>query len=63
MPLMTIALVIVLVGVLLWAANRFIPMAEPIPTILNVVVGISLVLWVLAKGFGVHVPIISPLIG
>lgn len=63
MPLMTIALVIVLVGVLLWAATTFIPMKEPIPTILTVVVGISLVLWVLAKGFGIHIPIVSPFIG
>jgi len=45
MPLLTILLVIILVGVALWLINSFIPMAGIIKTILNVVVVIVLVVW------------------
>ena len=51
MPLLTILLVIILVGVVLWLINSFIPMAGSIKTILNVVVVIILVVWLL-KVFG-----------
>ncbi len=52
MPLLTIVIVLIIVGVLLWLVNTYIPMAAPIKTILNVVVVIAVVLWLLA-GFGV----------
>ena len=52
MSLLTIILVIVLVGVLLWAINRFIPMDSKIKSILNIVVVIVLILWLL-QAFGV----------
>jgi len=51
MQLLTILLVIILVGVVLWLINSFIPMAGSIKTILNVVVVIILVVWLL-KVFG-----------
>ncbi|MFA5329786.1 MAG: Thivi_2564 family membrane protein [Prolixibacteraceae bacterium] len=51
MPLLTVLLVIIVVGVALWLINSFIPMASSIKTILNVVVVIVLVVWLL-KVFG-----------
>jgi len=51
MPLLTVLLVIIIVGVVLWLINSFIPMAGSIKTILNVVVVIILVVWLL-KVFG-----------
>ena len=47
MPLLTILLVIIIVGVALWLINSFIPMASVIKTILNVVVVIVLIVWLL----------------
>jgi len=52
MPLLTILLVIIVVGVLLWLINSFIPMDSKIKSILNVVVVIILVVWLL-KVFGI----------
>jgi hypothetical protein len=52
MSLLTIILVIVVVGVLLWAINSFIPMDSKIKSILNIVVVIVLILWLL-QAFGV----------
>jgi len=47
MPLLQILEVLVVVGVLLWAVNRFIPMQGSIKSILNGVVVIAVVLWLL----------------
>ncbi|MBZ5723189.1 MAG: hypothetical protein LAO03_22865 [Acidobacteriia bacterium] len=47
MPLLQIVMVLIVVGVLLWLVNRFIPMAGSIKTILNAVVVIVVVLWLL----------------
>jgi len=52
MPLLTILLVIIVVGVLLWLINSFIPMDHNIKKILNVVVIIILIVWLL-KVFGI----------
>ena len=52
MPLLQVVLVLIVVGVVLWLINRFIPMAGSIKTILNVVVVIAVVLWLLSV-FGV----------
>lgn len=51
MPLLTILLVLVVVGVLLWLINNYIPMDRKIKNILNVVVVIIVILWLL-KAFG-----------
>jgi hypothetical protein len=40
-------MVLVVVGVLLWLVNRFVPMAGSIKSILNAVVVIVVVLWLL----------------
>ena len=47
MPLLQILIVLVVVGVLLWLVNRFIPMQATIKSILNAVVVIAVVLWIL----------------
>ena len=52
MPLLTVVLTLIVVGVLLWLVNTYIPMAGSIKTILNAVVVIAVVLWLL-YGFGV----------
>ena len=43
---------LIVVGVLLWLVNRFIPMASSIKSILNAVVVIAVVLWLL-RVFGI----------
>ena len=47
MPLVHVVIVLIVVGVLLWLINRFIPMAGSIKSILNAVVVIAVVLWLL----------------
>jgi len=47
MPLIQILLTLIVVGVLLWLVNRFIPMQGTIKSILNAVVVIGVVLWLL----------------
>ena len=51
MNLIQVVEVLVVVGVLLWLVNRFIPMQGTIKSILNGVVIIALVLWLL-NAFG-----------
>lgn len=52
MPLLTLVIVLVVVGVLLWLANTYIPMDGSIKKIMNAVVIIVVVLWLL-KAFGI----------
>ena len=47
MPLLQIVMVLIVVGVLLWLVNRFLPMQGTIKSILNAVVVIGVVLWLL----------------
>ncbi|MGB8803001.1 MAG: Thivi_2564 family membrane protein [Candidatus Acidiferrales bacterium] len=47
MPLLQILMVLIVVGVLLWLVNNFIPMAGSIKSLLNAVVVIVTVLWLL----------------
>jgi hypothetical protein len=47
MPLIHVVVVLIVVGVLLWIINRFIPMAGSIKSILNAVVVIAVILWLL----------------
>ena len=52
MSLVSIILTLIVVGVLLWLINSYIPMDGKIKNILNVVVVIAVVLWLL-QAFGV----------
>ena len=47
MPLLQVMIVLIVVGVVLWMVNRFIPMQGTIKSILNAVVVIAVVLWLL----------------
>ncbi len=51
MSLLSIIVVLIVVGVLLWLVNNYIPMDGKIKSILNVVVVIIVVLWLL-QAFG-----------
>ena len=52
MSLVTLIVVLIVVGVLLWLVNTYIPMDPKIKSILNAVVVILVVLWLL-QVFGV----------
>jgi len=52
MPVLNIAITLIVVGVLMWLVNNYIPMASAIKSILNAVVVIAVVVWVL-KAWGV----------
>lgn len=47
MPLIQILVSLIVVGILLWLVNTFIPMAQSIKSILNAVVVIVVVVWLL----------------
>ena len=47
MPLITIVLVLIVVGVVLWLINTYIPMDRKIKNILNIVVVVVVILWLL----------------
>jgi hypothetical protein len=46
--LIYVLLVLIVVGVVLWLINSFIPMASSIKTILNIVVVIVVIMWLLS---------------
>jgi hypothetical protein len=52
MPLINLVIVLIVVGVLLWLVNTYIPMDGKIKQILNIVVVIAVVIWLL-QVFGV----------
>jgi hypothetical protein len=51
MPLLNVVIVLVVIGVLLWLVNAYIPMQGTIKSLLNAVVVICTVLWLL-NAFG-----------
>ncbi len=51
MPLFNVLLVLIVVGVILWLINNYIPMDRKIKNILNIVVVIVVILWLL-RAFG-----------
>lgn len=65
MPLLNVVLTLIVVDVVLWLINTYIPMQSTIKSILNIVVVIVVVLWLL-YGFGiingsgnVHMPVVK----
>lgn len=52
MSILSVLVLIIVVGILLWAVNSYVPMAVPVKRLLNVVVVLGLVLWLL-WAFGV----------
>lgn len=51
MPLINLVITLIVVGVLLWLVNNYIPMDGKIKQILNAVVVIAVVIWLL-QAFG-----------
>jgi hypothetical protein len=56
MPLMQVVITLIVVGVLLWLVNRFIPMQSTIKSVLNGVAVIAVVVW-LVNLFGLLGPL------
>jgi hypothetical protein len=56
MPILTILVVLVILGLCLYLVERFIPMAEPIKLVIRVVVVLLLIVWLLSL-IGVVSPI------
>lgn len=54
MSLLSIVIVLIVVGFLLWLINNFIPMAASIKSILNLVVVIAVILWLLSALGVIH---------
>jgi len=52
MDLISLVVVLIVVGLLLWMVNNYIPMEARIKQILNIVVIIAVVLWLLSA-FGI----------
>lgn len=52
MSLLSVLLIIIFVGILLWAVNTYVPMDRKIKNILNIVVVFIVIVWLL-KVFGV----------
>jgi len=52
MTLVSIVLMLVVVGLVMWLINTYIPMAAGIKSILNIVVLIVVTIWLL-QGFGI----------
>jgi hypothetical protein len=62
MPLINLIVGLVVVGVLLWLVNNYVPMDGKIKNILNIVVVVAVVLWLLSA-FGVLGPLSSYHVG
>jgi len=62
MPLLQVVIVIIVVGVLLWLVNTYIPMQSTLKKILNAVVVIAMVLWLL-NVFGLLDPLLNIHVG
>ena len=52
MSLFTLIATLVIVGVVMWLINAYVPMEAKIKTILNIAVAIIIVLWIL-QSFGI----------
>lgn len=52
MSLITVVLTLIVVGLVLYLINRFIPMQGTVKSILNIVVIVAVIIWLL-YGFGV----------
>jgi hypothetical protein len=62
MPLIQLVIVLVVVGLILWVINSYIPMQSTIKSILNVVVVIGVIIWLL-NVFGLIGNILSIRVG
>ena len=47
MPLISLVVTLIVVGVLLWLVNKYVPMDDKIKGILNIVVIVAVLIWLL----------------
>lgn len=59
MDLIQLIVVLVIVGVVLWLINTYVPLAPPVKTVINVIVVLILCLWLL-RLFGIGAIEIAP---
>jgi preprotein translocase subunit SecE len=52
MPLLQVVITLIVVGIILWLINSYIPMDSKIKSILNIVVVIAVIIWLL-NAFGI----------
>jgi uncharacterized BrkB/YihY/UPF0761 family membrane protein len=52
MDIVTLIVVCVLVGLALWAINRFVPMQPSVKQVMNIAVVVLLVLWIIVSVLG-----------
>ena len=50
--LVNVIIILIVIGIILWLINRFIPMDYKIKQIINVVIIIAVIIWLL-KAFGI----------
>ncbi len=62
MPLIEVIIVLIVVGVIMWLINAYVPMASAIKSLLNAVVVIVLIVWIL-KVFGLWSSIMNLRVG
>lgn len=62
MPLINLVIVLIVIGVLLWLVNTYIPMDRKIKNIVNILVLVVVVLWLL-QVFGILGPLNGVRIG
>lgn len=59
MDLVTLIVTLVVVGIVLWLINTYVPMEPRVKNILNIAVIIFVVLWLLFRVFGFAIPNIT----
>lgn len=47
MPLVSLIIIIAIIGVVMWAVNKYVPMPDNIRILLNIAVVVVLVIWLL----------------
>lgn len=52
MPIVHILVILIVAGVLLWLVNTYVPMAPPVKSIVNILVVLTLCVWLLSV-FGI----------
>ena len=52
MPILSLIIILVVIGVIMWLVNTYIPMQPTIKKVLNIVVIIAVIVWLLSV-FGV----------
>lgn len=52
MPLLSVVVTLIVVGILVWLVNKYVPMDARIKQILNIVVLVAVILWLLGPVFG-----------